>query len=232
MRISICDNEEKILEYLKKTILTQYPDDEIDCYTSIDQFLNTEHILPYDLLLMDIVFDSADGISAAAKYQAVHPNTYVIFITGYGDRFAQDIFTNVTPCGYLYKPVDITRLFSYLSDIRSKIYSHTLRILPTGESRIDINQNEILYIESDRRKLHIYMSRNEIVCYEKLDEIQHRLCDVFVRCHKSYIVNLTKVARLDSKAFVLYNDTRIPISQIRFTEAKSAYFHMLGLYLQ
>lgn len=232
MRISICDNEEIMLDYLKEKILLQYPGDEIDCYSSVSDFLNAENIIPYDLLLMDVVFDNDNGINAAAQYQSLHPNTRVIFVTAYGEKFAQDIFTNVTPSGYLFKPIDISRLFSLLMDVRSKVCTQTLRVLPIKESRIDINQNEILYIESDKRKIRIYTTRNTIECYEKLDDVEKRLSEFFIRCHKSYVVNLTKISSLDGRMFVLYNGIRIPISQVHYNDSRSAYFRLLGMYLQ
>ncbi len=234
MRISICDNEQRVLDHLKKIIHARYPDDEIDCYSDVQNFIDySDKVLPYDLVLMDIVFDSGiNGINAGGLYQSRHPESHIIFITAYGDRFAQDIFSNVTPCGYLYKPVDTSRLFSLIADVKNKICTSVLKVQPIGEPPTEIRQNDIIYIESDKRKVHIHISRSELSCYDKLDNIQDRLSDLFIRCHKSYIVNLTKVASLDAKTFVLYNGVRIPISQARFADSKASFFRLLGMYLE
>lgn len=49
--------------------------------------------------------------------------------------------------------------------------------------------------------------------YGRLDEIQTQLAsELFVRCHKSFIVNLIHVGRLTRKGFRI-GDTLIPISR-------------------
>ena len=48
----------------------------------------------------------------------------------------------------------------------------------------------------------------------RLEELEEQLADTdFVRCHKSYLVNLDEIRRFRRTEFVMRNGERIPISR-------------------
>ena len=62
-----------------------------------------------------------------------------------------------------------------------------------GNYRITLG--DILYAESDARVINVHLKDgNSILYYDKLDNFQELCGDArFVRCHKSYLVNLDHV---------------------------------------
>ncbi len=46
----------------------------------------------------------------------------------------------------------------------------------------------------------------------------------FVRCHKSYVVNLDNAIQLENQTFRLINGSEIPISRSAHPESKAAYY--------
>lgn len=67
-------------------------------------------------------------------------------------------------------------------------------IVKSGSKYHKIAVNTILYIESLKDYIKIHTKDNRIVSKYKISEIEKELADkVFLRVHRSYIVNITKV---------------------------------------
>ncbi|SHH86291.1 two component transcriptional regulator, LytTR family [Sporobacter termitidis DSM 10068] len=86
----------------------------------------------------------------------------------------------------------------------------------------------IEYIMSDRRIVIIHENGAETAIYAKLDDIEEKIGPGFVRCHQSYLVNMSRIKTFDNKKIRLFSDTVIPISQKRRIQAREKYFRYLG----
>ncbi len=65
---------------------------------------------PLDLLLTDVVMPTMNGFALAARVTALHPETSVLFITGYADRPTVEDTLRQTPHAFLLKPFTATAL--------------------------------------------------------------------------------------------------------------------------
>lgn len=54
--------------------------------------------------------------------------------------------------------------------------------------------NEILYVESIKDYIRIYTPEKNIVTKDKISEFENKLPDAFLRVHRSYIVNISKIS--------------------------------------
>lgn len=91
----------------------------------------------------------------------------------------------------------------------------TFLALQSGGSVYRLPVGQILYIEAFDKKLNIWTKRQCLTVYDKLAEVERRLGARFVRCHRSYLVNYTKMERADfAKMELLLTDgTRLPLSR-------------------
>ena len=62
----------------------------------------------------------------------------------------------------------------------------------------------------------------------KLDEAGRQLEAGFVRCHKSYLVNLKYIARYTATQFIMMNGKIIPISRSKKNESVDRYVLFKG----
>ena len=62
-----------------------------------------------------------------------------------------------------------------------------------------------MYIESDRRVLHVVTKDNVYSTYGKLDEYQNRVPTYYIRCSKSYLVNKNFIKGHNSQFLILLN---------------------------
>ena len=74
---------------------------------------------------------------------------------------------------------------------------------------------QILYVEALDKKLNIWTHRQCLSVYDKLADMEQRLGERFVRCHRSYLVNYSWIESVDYAGMevALPGDVRLPISR-------------------
>jgi DNA-binding LytR/AlgR family response regulator len=73
----------------------------------------------------------------------------------------------------------------------------------------------IQYIESIKHELFFHLRGNEIIsCYGTMNEFADSLLadKRFVKCHRSFIINMNAVVSISNNYFILVDKTLIPIS--------------------
>lgn len=74
--------------------------------------------------------------------------------------------------------------------------------------------SEILFIESFGRKCDVITIKGSFLVNENISSIQSRLSgDEFIRCHRSYIVNINSIKKIEKNYAVLSNEKKIPINR-------------------
>lgn len=231
MRILICDDDTAVLNLLMKKIKDFAPEALVECFESGEVLLNalTKSEETADAVFMDILLNNANGIEIAADIISKHPEIKVIFITGYGDRYFENVFLSVKPWAFMQKPIKDQLLTALLNEIKTsvRVQSKYLNLKIKGFS-VDAPFENILYLESDKRIVHVYADGQIYDVYGKLDDFHSKLDERFIRCHKSYIVNLDFIASLEESNLFLRNGVEINISKAYRHEAKSRYFKFKG----
>ena len=84
-----------------------------------------------------------------------------------------------------------------------------------------VREDDILYMERKGRVTYIQCKDECIDTPDKLSELEKYLSTVaFVRCHNSYIVNLTAVKEFARTEFLMIDKVRIPISRYKLQETR------------
>jgi len=126
------------------------------------------------------------------------------------------------------KPVDLNILERYLEKAIEQKSEVKYLILSRQSGKISLNQNEIIHIESHNHKAIVCTDTEQYVVYEKLGDLIKRLSKDFVQCHKSFVVNLNWVKKLEGKTLTLRNEREIPISRTFSTKVRETFFSYLG----
>ncbi len=77
---------------------------------------------------------------------------------------------------------------------------------------------DILYIESDGRKIALKTSEEEYCMYAKIIDIEKFLDLRFYRCHSRCIINLEKVIHMKNQYIIFEGGEQIYISRQKFTD--------------
>ncbi len=186
--------------------------------------------ITYDLILMDIEWNQSteNGIQFAAQYNLLSPQTQFIFVTAYNDKFSQKIFwETINLCGYLVKPVQKENLEKLLDKVRDKIFSSEALMVQHGGTTEKIPSSQIRYLESKAHQIVIHTLSGEVTIYEKLDVYEKRLHKDFVRIHKSFLVNMRYIRRIEMKEVTMQDGTVLPVSKARYSASRDKYFRFM-----
>lgn len=229
IRIAICEDKDEDREALRNMLCRTKILCDFTEYTSAESLLfdiETNH-KQFDLFLLDIYLPGQNGVEAARCIRAANPDAVIIFLST-SEEFYREAF-DLYAFHYLIKPVSLAELTEVLQKAADRIAApeETLQITFRGQN-ILLRHSDIMYVASANHALRFHMQNGqEYTSYGKLDELETQLASkLFVRCHKSFIVNLLYVNRLAREGFYI-NDTLIPISRSYAAAAKERYHKRL-----
>lgn len=232
MVVVYCDNELSYLNAFADEFSDVFEGDELFLYTSADYiFKDINQGNTPDIIFMDIDLGNIkNGIDYAEEFLSRSPNTKIIYVTAYTDKFIHELFiksSNIS--GFLAKPVQREYLLAMLEKVKNQAEENHPRMIAISFQGIisKINEDKILYIESDRHLIKIVTEDKNYTSYEKLSDFIKKLSARFVFSHKSFIVNMSKIKTLTSNSIVLENDMTIPVSRSKYQKCKEQYLNYL-----
>ena len=226
LEIAICDDSsfdrfvisEMIDDYFKdKSFLynvTEYGNE----LTLIDDI---EESNKYDIIFLDIYLNKILGIEVAKKFRAGGFNGKIVFLSA-SDKYAVESY-DVDASGYLLKPHNYAKFCSVIDRLLTGRRKNMM-VIKKRSSIEYIPYDSIRYIESSNTKCMIHCSDGKIhTIYTRLDLIQEELDDRrFLRCHRSYLVNLNYVKCLH-ESFIMDNDELVLIKKKSIKQIKQEY---------
>ncbi|WP_096155089.1 MULTISPECIES: LytR/AlgR family response regulator transcription factor [Bacillus] len=189
-----------------------------------------------DIILVDINMPVMDGVEAVKECRKFATNVQVIFTTGY-DEFAVEAF-NISVADYLVKPIERIRLYKALEKAKISLTVHESIQQIKNRTPVDkltiksqnsiayVPVDEILFIEKVARKTIIHLRESSLETTDSLQDLEQKLPEYFYKTHRSYIVNLRKIIRIESlgETFVanFTSSKKVAyISKLKITEVQS-----------
>lgn len=162
-----------------------------------------------DLAFLDIELHSElNGIELAKKIRNVNKSIHFIFITAHIEFIFMAF--KVTTFDYILKPVSFEKLEECMIRLTQYIPSNTPNQIKikSGNSIYLVNKNDIVYIEKVYAKSFVYTTNEIIETYTTLEEFEKSLSVGFVRCHKSFIINIKRITKVNlAKNEVILNNS-------------------------
>lgn len=228
MRIAICEDASKDALHLNAA-LGRYLNAnglgaDIERFESGEAFLAAFTPGKYQIVFMDIYMERGGmtGMQTAEKVHEADRDAAIIFTTN-SDAFG--IAGYRVAVYYILKPVRDAELARAMEKCRAQIerFARTIEIM-SARKPVTIRLRDIYYIESQQRACVFVTSTGEIrsnMVFERLSETLDEL--PFVRCHRSFIVNLTHTADMLNKDFIIQGGYRVPISKTYQQQAQKAF---------
>lgn len=149
-----------------------------------------------------------NGIDVAGIIREHDAKAYIVFVSGHPEYVMQSLKTKVFD--YLIKPISTSMLkgcinsvfkdFDKIRGIKGQVLS-----IKSGFNIYNLEFDEIVYLEKFGHLLVTHTTLGEIESSESLDSIEQKLDPKrFVRCHKSYIVNISYISRIDYPNSMIY----------------------------
>jgi two-component system LytT family response regulator len=164
--------------------------------TSASEVLETIHEGAADLIFLDIQMPQMTGIELMKSLNDHH--TKVILTTAYAEYALEGYQYDVVD--YLLKPITFERFLIGISKVKQRIGSVAAQqclgylMIKTEYKLQKVDYSSILYIEGLGDYLIFYLKTGKLLTLERMKNMEQTLPDAcFVRIHKSYIVNISKI---------------------------------------
>ncbi|MFC0524347.1 LytR/AlgR family response regulator transcription factor [Pontibacillus salicampi] len=170
-----------------------------------------------DLVLCDIEMPKRKGIDAVKELQRTLPSLSYIFTTAH-ENFAVEAF-ELNAVDYVLKPIQMSRLMLSLErakkvlkekDRKLEKWNASLARIPIrfNRSLYYVQIDDILFIEKNDRKSIIHTVEEQYSSGETLEYFLEYLDHRFVQSHRSFIINLHRVARIQTsgKSYLVFFD--------------------------
>lgn len=175
-----------------------------------------------DLVFTDINMPDMNGLDLA---RSVNKEIKVIFTTAYS-KHAYEGF-RLDAADYILKPFSFSDFLNSVNKVNERYFKHAepaMNILPAKDhlfirseyKTVRINFHDIRYVESCRDYVKIYVGPEEpVVAQLTLKKIEEALpAHQFMRVHRSFIVNLSKINVIENNRIVFDAKTYIPIGDL------------------
>ena len=219
-KIAICDDNVVICSEIEKVLLNLMNEKDIEL--NIAKFYRGEDLesellndVKFDLLILDIELDLLNGIEVGKRVrEKMNNNTMQIVYISAKESYAMELF-DIRPLNFLVKPLNDKKLTEVaikameLSGVKIDFFEFNI-----GKLKHRYNINDILYFESNGRKIKIVLKNETKEFYGKLKIISNELNGKgFYLIHNAYLVNYDKVIEQRNEEVKLINGEELPISR-------------------
>ena len=170
-------------------------------------FLQNQQI---DLLFLDINLPKLSGISFLKNLPAPPK---VIITPAYPEYALEGFELDVTD--YLLKPFSFERFHKAVMKVKDQQVAKTspeFVFIKSDKEFFKVELKEIRYLKADDNYVKIITSEKTHIQAGSLQSWEEQLADDFVRVHKSYLINLSKVNKVSGNR-VFINGEEIPIGR-------------------
>lgn len=225
LQIGICEDNKDERVRLLRLVSDSYAELSVEAFESAEDLLAAFYPGKYDLIIFDIYMGGMTGIEALEQIR--HSDVHVVAaIATTSQDYALESY-RLHAARYLEKPVDEEEIRDLIQLVISRKESEPHYECETAAGRVRVPFDRIQCVEQRGKNLIIHVENGqELVVRGKLDEVQVDSPEkYFYRCHKSYLVNLSNICRIDKEllTFVMEDGQNVHIHRQGFYAAKRAY---------
>ncbi|MBQ3149920.1 MAG: response regulator transcription factor [Clostridia bacterium] len=228
MKILVCDDERVIVDTVCDMITERYPDSFVIGIQRMKELVDSYSEEVFDIVFMDIVLESENGIDMGLYLSKKMPDAKIVFISGYQNRVSE-IFFSLTPFGVIDKPIRPEMLYRYIEAAMSESENPKsyFTFNEKGKEK-KVRYSDICYMESSREKVFVNTTSTQYHIYKKMSDVEKDFPDYFVKCHKSYLVNLRYVVEYKKQIFTMIDGKKINVARSKKEETELRYYKFKG----
>lgn len=203
----LCDDSIPALNRLNKMLETIFINNNIEGNICL-KASNPQEVLSYvsnykvDVLFLDINLNSnLTGCDVADIVRKENKNIYIVFLTGHLE-YALLAYKYKT-FDYISKPIVDERLEETVLRLVDDMTSERINYIRLNNNRTIINADDVNYIKKDGMKLVFCTKDGTYETYSSFSKFEDCLPVNFVRCHKSFIVNINNITKLKTNENIL-----------------------------
>jgi DNA-binding LytR/AlgR family response regulator len=196
MRVLVVDDEAPARSELR-VLLGRHGELEIDEASHAGEALALLRRGAYDAVFLDVEMPGLTGLEATPLVREGADAPAVVFVTAHAE-YAVEAFA-VEAFDYLLKPVDPERLARVVARLEERELARPaplqkIPVVAGGRTEL-IDFEQVHYVQADGDYCRVHTYDRSYLSTASLGELEETLPpDRFARIHRSYLVNLAKVA--------------------------------------
>ena len=183
-------------------------------------YLNTNTV---DVLFLDIDLNSTlNGIELAKQIRKTNKFIYIIKdlienetvqkMKNYKQHYETTCFEHCLTAScktfdFIHKPFNISALEKTINRLSEDIRNNSTKFLNLNNNKQLVNQTLVNFIEKSGAKTVFNLTTGIVETYGSFNKISLSLPKNFVRCHKSFIVNINNIRNIDFKTDTIFFKT-------------------------
>lgn len=211
MKVLLVEDESGIRLLLRKIIEKNKEFQVVGEADNLTDAVTLFHRTKPDVVFLDIEISGASGLDCAKIIADVNPKTKIIFATAHAEYMSNAF--EVYAFDYLLKPFNVERVNRTLQRIldlsrqkeaepleRIVKYEKGLeKLLVKGrESMSFVDIRDIILVQREEGSTVIYTAKDSFSTSAGLGEIEEKLDpQQFMRSHKSYIINVSQIRKIE-----------------------------------
>lgn len=236
MNIVICDDSESdainAQEIIKQTAFELHVKVEFDYYANakdVERKLLIKKELT-DILILDIDMPEVSGLELAESLRDENKELIIIFLSNHEEFVFKAI--EFQPFRYIRKmylntemPLAIRSAVRVIEANRDKQV-----ILNTDDGEMKVMISEIMYFETEKRKIAIYLQNSKkLITNKTILEVQEIINkENFIMVHRSCVVNANYIKNISNGVVTLDNDEKLIVSRLRYKTVKQQLLKVWG----
>ena len=218
INIIICDDVkrdlEKVYKIVEKFAKSNNLEYKIHSFSDYDKkFMDiVKSKLSLKIYILDIETPSRSGIDVAREIRRKDINSVIIFLTGHEELGNLILKNDLMFLSFINKFDNLkVRLNNSLKKALVMLKQNSVVKITDNNNTYIIDLNDILYLskESFERKTIIILDYAEYKLNLSLSKIEKLLDERFVKTHRSCIVNMSRVSRIDKTNKIIYFDNKM-----------------------
>jgi len=183
---------------------------------------------PFDIIFLDIVMPLINGIDTASLIRKNDSSVKLVFLTSSAE-FAVESYS-VHANGYILKPIEEDKFYRCLDELYAETHDNSEYLLirdSISVHRVDLQKIE--YVEAQGKHVIFSLSDGTNLTSDKPLYFYDNLLlaeDGFLKCHRSYIVNVFRIKKYTAKEITMKSGFRIPISRNCHKDFEAAFFEL------
>lgn len=172
-----------------------------------------------DISCVDIVTDG--GIALAEELRKTNNEMHIILLADMSVSPVSYIRPSIMAGSLLLRPLTVQSVKSVFTEAVSSYVkkmrkdNDNILLIENRDGRQPIPYSSIVYFESREKRIYANTGASEYPFYDTLDNLEKCLPEMFLRCHRSFIVakNHIKKIFISQSTIVLDDDSEIPLSR-------------------
>ena len=204
----VCDDNENMLNKFNKMFDTIFISNNIEgniafSSTNPTEVLDFAKTNSVNAFVLDIQLKSTmSGIELAEKIRTFNKDSYIIFTTGHLEYSL--LAYKLKTFDYIPKPITLERLEETVLRLVDDINGTPKKYIKIDNKNTLVDESEILYIKREGMKLIYHTTTRDYDTYSSFAKMDSLLPKNFVRCHKSFVVNLNRIIHVEPVSNMIY----------------------------